>query len=78
MGEGQAQTAFAALAQETRLRIVRMLVKAGPDGMAAGALAEAFRRVAPPAYRFTSRNSNIRASSMQRREARSNHLQRRL
>jgi ArsR family transcriptional regulator len=41
MKEGQAQTAFAALAQETRLRIVRMLVKAGPDGMAAGALADA-------------------------------------
>jgi DNA-binding transcriptional ArsR family regulator len=41
MKEGQAQIAFAALAQETRLRIVRMLVKAGPDGMAAGALAEA-------------------------------------
>jgi DNA-binding transcriptional ArsR family regulator len=41
MREGQAQTAFAALAQATRLRIVRMLVKAGPDGMAAGAIAEA-------------------------------------
>jgi DNA-binding transcriptional ArsR family regulator len=41
MREGQAQTIFAALSQETRLRIVRMLVKAGPDGMAAGALAEA-------------------------------------
>ena len=41
MNEGQAQTAFAALSQETRLRIVRMLVKAGPGGMAAGALAEA-------------------------------------
>jgi ArsR family transcriptional regulator, arsenate/arsenite/antimonite-responsive transcriptional repressor len=41
MNEGQAQNAFAALSQETRLRIVRMLVKAGPDGMAAGVIADA-------------------------------------
>lgn len=37
----QALSAFAALSQETRLRIVRLLVTAGPDGMAAGAIAEA-------------------------------------
>ncbi len=41
MKERQALSAFAALAQETRLRIVRLLVQAGPDGMAAGAIAEA-------------------------------------
>ena len=40
MNARQAQTAFAALSQETRLRIVRMLVRAGPQGMAAGAVAE--------------------------------------
>lgn len=40
MNERQAQAAFAALSQETRLRIVRMLVKAGPEGMPAGAIAE--------------------------------------
>lgn len=40
MDEGQAQSAFAALAQETRLKIVRLLVRAGPDGMAAGDIAE--------------------------------------
>lgn len=40
MDQGQAQSAFAALSQETRLGIVRMLVKAGPVGMAAGAIAE--------------------------------------
>jgi DNA-binding transcriptional ArsR family regulator len=39
MNERQAVDAFAALAQETRLRILRMLIKAGPDGMAAGAIA---------------------------------------
>ena len=32
--------ALAALAHETRLMVFRMLVKAGPDGMIAGAIAE--------------------------------------
>jgi ArsR family transcriptional regulator, arsenate/arsenite/antimonite-responsive transcriptional repressor len=32
--------AFGALAQETRLAIYRLLVTAGPEGMAAGAIAE--------------------------------------
>jgi DNA-binding transcriptional ArsR family regulator len=41
MKESQALDVFAALAQEHRLRIVRRLVKAGPDGLPAGALAEA-------------------------------------
>ncbi len=40
MDERQALASFGALSQETRLRIVRMLVKAGPDGLAAGAVAE--------------------------------------
>jgi len=41
MQEKQAVDIFAALAQETRLRIVRLLVVAGPKGMAAGAIGEA-------------------------------------
>ena len=41
MEESQALAAFAALSQETRLRIVRLLVQAGPEGMAAGAIGEA-------------------------------------
>jgi len=40
MNQRQALVAFGALSQETRLRIVRMLVVAGPNGMAAGAIAE--------------------------------------
>lgn len=36
-----AVSALAALAQEHRLALFRMLVQAGPDGMAAGAIAEA-------------------------------------
>jgi DNA-binding transcriptional ArsR family regulator len=41
MDERQAIQAIAALSQETRLRMVRLLVKAGPAGMAAGAIATA-------------------------------------
>lgn len=41
MDEKHALDAFAALAQETRLRIVRLLVAAGPDGLSAGAIGEA-------------------------------------
>lgn len=41
MNEPQALGAFAALSQDTRLRVVRLLVQAGPEGMAAGAIGEA-------------------------------------
>jgi len=41
MEERQALASFGALSQETRLRIVRLLVQAGPEGMAAGAVGEA-------------------------------------
>ena len=41
MGEKQAIAAFAAISNQTRLRIVRMLVVAGADGRAAGAIAAA-------------------------------------
>ena len=40
MDERQALIVFGALSQETRLRLLRLLVIAGPDGIAAGALAE--------------------------------------
>ena len=40
MEESKAIGAFAALSQQTRLAVFRALVQAGPDGMAAGALAE--------------------------------------
>lgn len=40
MDERQALASFAALAQETRLQIVRLLVEAGRDGMAAGVVAK--------------------------------------
>lgn len=41
MQTSQAIAALSALAQETRLAIFRLLVQRGPDGLAAGAIAEA-------------------------------------
>ena len=40
MKESQALAAFSALSQETRLRLLRLLVVAGHEGIAAGLLAE--------------------------------------
>ena len=40
MEERQALSAFYALSQETRLRILRLLVVAGPEGLAAGVIAQ--------------------------------------
>jgi len=40
MHRRQALLSFAALSQDTRLSIVRTLVKAGPDGVAAGGVAD--------------------------------------
>jgi DNA-binding transcriptional ArsR family regulator len=40
MEAGDALHAFAALAQETRLAAIRLLVQAGPNGLAAGEIAE--------------------------------------
>lgn len=41
MDETAALAAFGALSNATRLRILKLLVKAGPDGMAAGDIAAA-------------------------------------
>jgi DNA-binding transcriptional ArsR family regulator len=43
--------AFGALAQETRLAIYRLLIERGPDGLAAGAIADALG-VAPTTLSF--------------------------
>lgn len=70
MNERQALTAFAALAQETRLRIVRLLVKAGQDGMAAGAIAEDVD-VSPSNVSFHLKDLEHAGMISSRREARS-------
>jgi DNA-binding transcriptional ArsR family regulator len=41
MDTGQAIGALGALAQETRLSIFRLLIQSGPEGMSAGAIADA-------------------------------------
>ncbi len=47
MKEQRVIDALGALAQETRLRIFRILVQAGPEGLAAGALSESLGVPAP-------------------------------
>ena len=70
MDERQATLAFGALAQETRLNIVRMLVIAGPAGMAAGAIAEK-AGVAPSNVSFHLKDLEHAGMVGSRREARS-------
>ncbi len=52
MEENDALVGFAALAHEDRLRIIRMLVVAGADGMAAGAIALALDDSPPSRISF--------------------------
>jgi ArsR family transcriptional regulator len=70
MEERQALASFAALSQETRLQIVRMLVVAGPDGMAAGAVAEK-AGVSPSNVSFHLKELERAGLINQQREARS-------
>ncbi|NWG47132.1 MAG: helix-turn-helix transcriptional regulator [Alphaproteobacteria bacterium] len=70
MESDQAISAFAALAQSTRLDIFRALVTAGPGGMAAGALAERLG-VAPPTLSFHLKELARAGLAVQRREGRS-------
>jgi DNA-binding transcriptional ArsR family regulator len=70
MNERQATSAFGALSQETRLRIVRLLVQAGTDGMAAGAIAEAVD-VSPSNVSFHLKDLEHAGLITARREARS-------
>ncbi len=52
MDEKNALSGFAAIAQETRLKIIRLLVTAGADGMAAGAITEALATASAPRVSF--------------------------
>jgi DNA-binding transcriptional ArsR family regulator len=62
--------ALAALAQETRLDIFRLLVEAGPPGMAAGALGEALE-LAPATLSFHLKELRHAGLVTARREGRS-------
>ena len=70
MEEHQAVAGFGALAQETRLRILRLLVQAGPQGRAAGDIAVAVN-VPPSNLSFHLKELERAGLVTQRREARS-------
>jgi ArsR family transcriptional regulator len=70
MEERQALASFGALSQETRLRIIRALAVAGPDGMAAGAIAEKVE-VSPSNVSFHLKELERAGLVSQQRESRS-------
>ena len=70
MDERQALTAFGALSQETRLRVLRHLVAAGPDGLAAGVIAECVE-VSPSNVSFHLKELERAGLVRARRESRS-------
>jgi DNA-binding transcriptional ArsR family regulator len=70
MTENEAVAGFGALAQNTRLRILRLLVQAGPMGRAAGDVALAME-VSPSNVSFHLKELERAGLIGQRREARS-------
>jgi DNA-binding transcriptional ArsR family regulator len=70
MKQSQALLSFAALSQDTRLEILRRLVRAGPDGMPAGAVADAVG-VSPSNLSFHLKELERAGLVSARREARS-------
>ncbi|RWF18230.1 helix-turn-helix transcriptional regulator [Mesorhizobium sp.] len=70
MDEHRALIVFGALSQETRLRAMRLLLVAGPDGIAAGALAEQVE-VSPSNVSFHLKELERAGLVTQRRDARS-------
>lgn len=65
-----ALAALGALSQETRLEIFRLLIQAGPDGLAAGSIAESLS-VAPANLSFHLSHLSQAGLTVQRREGRS-------
>lgn len=70
MKESQALLSLAALSQETRLRVVRRLVRAGEKGVPAGALAEGLG-ISPSNVSFHLKELEQAGLIAARREARS-------
>jgi ArsR family transcriptional regulator len=65
----QAVTALSALAHDTRLALFRMLVECGPDGLAAGVIAERLG-IAPSSLTFHVQHLHRAGLLTQRRVAR--------
>jgi ArsR family transcriptional regulator len=70
MEKSDAVAALAALAQDNRLDVYRLLVQAGPNGMPAGAVAEALR-LAPNTLTFHFDRLRVAGLVTVRREGRS-------
>jgi DNA-binding transcriptional ArsR family regulator len=70
MEKPDAVTALSALAQDNRLDVFRLLVQAGPDGMAAGAIAAALD-LAPNTLTFHFDRLRMAGLATVRREGRS-------
>ena len=70
MEKSDAVAALAALAQDNRLDVFRLLVQAGPEGMAAGAVAEALE-LAPNTLTFHFDRLRMAGLVTVRREGRS-------
>ena len=60
MDQKRAIAALGALAQETRLELFRLLVTRGPEGLAAGVIADKLG-VMPSSFPFTSNSSSMPA-----------------
>lgn len=71
MDEGRALDAFAALSQQTRLCIVRLLVKAGLNGLPAGTIGEAMNKASSSRISFHLRHLEQAGLVRSRREGRS-------
>jgi ArsR family transcriptional regulator len=71
MDEKHALAAFAALSQETRLRIVRLLVTAGPEGLPAGSIGEAMDKASSSRMSFHLAHLEQAGLVTSRREGRS-------
>lgn len=71
MEENQALVAFAAISNQTRLRIIRLLVVAGTDGRQAGAIARELDAAAPSRVSFHLRQLERAGLIESRREGRS-------
>lgn len=78
MDEKQALAGFAAISQETRLRIIRLLVVAGADGMAAGAITEELGEAAASRVSFHLSHLEHAGLITSRREGALDYLQRHL
>lgn len=71
MNESQILKGFAAIAQETRLRIIRLLVTAGAGGLPSGVIAEALHGASPQRASFHLKELEIAGLVESRRKGKS-------